>query len=475
MAKKYTLLKLIFWIVLLLTIYPITVGSFALNTLSPPFSIFNTRNDGLSKFAGLLNENGYRVQVISSSLKILRSVNETSLLIIIAPSLRYDIQEAIALIDYMMRGGSVLIVDDFYAANSLLENMWMMMRFAANFVGENANFGGLYFNTSAVLMDVGSYEKNPANVIVRRFNDYYGILSDVDSVITSFPSIITIKLYIKTDERKIREIVAPLPSQVGFMISTGYSWLETNLSSALRGEAAPDPWEWGGVSFSLGFIIDLPFGSRFAMISDPDIFSNKLISLKEHDNAKFAISLIKWLVKDSPNALILFDEAHLPHPIYDPLLGLSMWFRLLSEASSSWILAPIMPLLIIFILIGYIPRLSKFKPRLLSRVERVTERSWLRARIRWYKQARNYRYAASVLIDYLIQSVVAKYGLKSGEWEDVLGELLERHADLLSHKQKIMELMYKLQEISLGKKKISDKQFVEIVDKYLEIKQMLLG
>jgi len=80
-----------------------------------------------------------------------------------------------------------------------------------------------------------------------------------------------------------------------------------------------------------------------------------------------------------------------------------------------------------------------------------------------------------VLIDYLIQSVVAKYGLKSGEWEDVLGELLERHADLLSHKQKIMELMYKLQEISLGKKKISDKQFVEIVDKYLEIKQMLLG
>mgnify|MGYP000347787927 CR=1 FL=1 len=211
------------------------------------------------------------------------------------------------------------------------------------------------------------------------------------------------------------------------------------------------------------------------MISDPDIFSNGLLKLKEFDNLEFALSLIEWLVKDIENPIIIFDEAHLPHIILDPLFGLSLWFRALTEVSSSWIVAPFVPFLFIVILLGYIPRLSKFQPRLFSRVERTTGMSWAKSRIKWYLKLKNYRYAGSILMDSLIKDIVKRYGIREGSWQEIVEELLGRRSDLAAYRSQIWAFMNTLHSIVQKKKKIKREDFLKIIDEYKKIRELLLS
>jgi len=340
---------------------------------------------------------------------------------------------------------------------------------------EDVIFEGIYFNTTAVLMDVGSYYKTPANPVIVNFNDYYGMLSGkVRKVVTSFPSIISVKIKVE-QSGLFNEITTALPPEAGILLSTENSWLETDLRAAYEGDAKPDPWEWGGVAFSLGLAFELPNGGKVMMISDPDIFSNKLVSLDGFDNLEFALSIIKWLMRDVGSKVIFFDEAHLPHAIYDPLLALSIWFKAITEVSSSWIIAPFAPFVSLLILIGYIPQLKGFRPRLFSRVERVLENSWTRSRVRGYRQARNYKQACSILLDFLIYEIIRKYGLKEGDWQEVIRELINRRADLIAYRDKIWNFIKQLHEVSIGKRKIRERDFINLVEESKEVRRILLG
>ncbi len=475
MAKRYTIVKIMFYLVIILTVYPVIASALGLTVNTTPFSIYNTGDNGLSILADRLREKGYDVEVILSSLKILRSINRTGLLVIMAPAIKYDMQEAIALADFVLKGGSVLIVDDFYAANSLLSNIWLLLNLASMLFKEDVIFEGIYFNTTAVLMDVGSYYKTPANPVIVNFNDYYGMLSGkVRKVVTSFPSIISVKIKVE-QSGLFNEITTALPPEAGILLSTENSWLETDLRAAYEGDAKPDPWEWGGVAFSLGLAFELPNGGKVMMISDPDIFSNKLVSLDGFDNLEFALSIIKWLMRDVGSKVIFFDEAHLPHAIYDPLLALSIWFKAITEVSSSWIIAPFAPFVSLLILIGYIPQLKGFRPRLFSRVERVLENSWTRSRVRGYRQARNYKQACSILLDFLIYEIIRKYGLKEGDWQEVIRELINRRADLIAYRDKIWNFIKQLHEVSIGKRKIRERDFINLVEESKEVRRILLG
>ena len=104
MAKRYTIVKIMFYLVIILTVYPVIASALGFTVNTTPFSIYNTGDDGLSILADRLREKGYDVEVILSSLKILRSINRTGLLVIMAPAIKYDMQEAIALADFVLKG-----------------------------------------------------------------------------------------------------------------------------------------------------------------------------------------------------------------------------------------------------------------------------------------------------------------------------------------------------------------------------------
>ncbi len=475
MAKKYTVIKVLFYLLLIIITYPIIASVLGFNINSTPFSIYNNGGNGLSYFASKLREDGYEIKTILSSLKILRSLNNTGVLTIIAPTIKYDIQEAIAVVDFLNRGGSVLIVDDFYASNSLLQNIWLLLSIAQLFTGQDMIFEGIYFNTTSVLMDTGSFYKTPANPVIINFNDYYGILGDnIKRILTSFPSILSLKVSLNVNGTR-KEIVTSLPKEACLLYSTKDSWLETDLSSAIKGDAKPDPWEWGGVSFGIALAIELPNGGRFVMISDPDIFSNKIIKMPDFDNLAFALSIMRWLSNNGQKKLIMFDESHLPHVMYDPLLSLSVWFKLITEVSSSWIIAPFAPIIAILTLLGYVPRLKGFRPRLFSRVERVLENSWTKSRIRWYIRSRDFKQACSVIFDYLLYGIIKRYGLQEADWNELIQEFLSRRADLLVYKDRILRFMNQLYLYSIGKKKLKEDKFHEILDEYKHIKALILG
>lgn len=475
MTKRYTIIKVLFYLLLVIITYPIIASLLGFSINSTPFSIYNDGNNGLSFLASELDKNGYEVRTILSSLKILRSLNNTGVLAIIAPTIRYDIQEAIAVVDFLNRGGSVLIVDDFYASNTLLQNIWLILSIAQLFIGQDVIFEGIYFNTTAVLMDAGSFYKTPANPVIINFNDYYGILGgNIKRIITSFPSILSLKVLLNINGTR-KEIITTLPKDACLLYSTENSWLETNLSSAIRGNAEPDPWEWGGVSFGIALAIELPNGGKLVMISDPDIFSNKLIRMKGFDNLAFALSIMEWLSEGKEKKLILFDEAHLPHMPYDPLLSLSIWFKLITEVSLSWIIAPIIPIVAIITLLGYVPRLKGFRPRLFSRVERVLENSWTKTRIKWYIRSRDFKQACSVIFDYLLYSISKHYGIHEEDWNKLINELISRRTDLAMHKERIINFMNALYEYAAGKRKIKANVFFELLDEYKHIKALILS
>ncbi|MHA1616099.1 MAG: DUF4350 domain-containing protein [Candidatus Njordarchaeales archaeon] len=472
--KKLSFVKLVFILAIVFSTYPILAGYFNLMVGSAQFSILNDGENGLSLLRRELENSGFKTKIIVSSLNILRRINESSVLVIIAPTLSFTIEEAITILDFLMRGNGVLIVDDFSKANSLLQHVWTIISLSQKFLQgtQDVIFEGIFFNTTATLVDAGSFYKTPTNPVITNFNDFYGILSPtVKKIVTSFPSILSLRIKIRHGNQWI-SITTPLPGFIGLLSSTEYSWLETNLTSAINGEMTPDPWEWGGIPFSLGIAVELPSMGRLVLISDPDIFSNKLLELQEFDNADFSTSIIRWLAKDQP-ALVLFDESHLSHAIYDPLYGFSLVYKAVIFLSYSWLVAPAVPLSIISTLLAYVPRRTRFRPRIMSRVERLLGSPWLESRISWYKRSRNYRHMASVLLSSILFDIKRLYGIWSERLDDVLDELFAYHPEIAKYASDIKETLQTLDEISHGKQKINEEKLTVLVEKVKQIRTIL--
>ena len=141
--------------VLLLVLFGVTIFPFALfstplgSVEDTPFSIYNEDWNGLSEFREIIEEmypedrdgDGYpdSIKTIISSINAVnRLENETGILVIMGPSVHYDISEAVALVLFIMNGGTVLIADDFGTANDLLRGLNTLIRAAGSLIG----FGG---------------------------------------------------------------------------------------------------------------------------------------------------------------------------------------------------------------------------------------------------------------------------------------------------------------------------------------------
>lgn len=469
-GSGYTL-KIILYLALIFSIYPLIAGALNITTGSAPYSIYNEGSTGLSSLRSELINSGYSLKVIVSSLKALEKINSTGLLVIVGPTRDYDFQEIANLAKFLMRGGSILIADDFGKANSLLKIIWTTINLGLELVGQESQIRGVYFNTTAVLMDTGSFQKNPAAPVITNFADTYGILPPtVNRILTNFPATISMEVY-DTESKKTYDV--PLPAVASLIYSTPYSWLETNLTSVVKGQATPDPWEWGGISFSVGAVLPLIGNGKLALISDPDIFANQQINNPNFDNLDFALGLIGWLT--SGEKTIIFDEAHLAHLPSDPLFGIGLWYMILVEASSSWVIAPLLPILLFIILTGYLPRGETFKPILFSHVKRVKPNSWFESKLRWYKRTRNYKSALTALMNHILSEISKKYGVSGENWNEILNNLLSRRPDISANRNEIFGFFEEVTHLVDKKKRIKEEVFTRLVEEFHRISEILLS
>ncbi len=444
---------------------------------STPYSITSKSDEGLSDFKKILEDNGFETRLIVSDPESVLDLKQRVVYTIIAPTLSYDQPATLTLLTLLQNGSSLLIVDDFGRANTLLWNIWDMI--SASGVGEmlGVHLGVsvkslyIYFNTSAVVLDAQNYWKNPAYVVIRNFNDYHNILhGEVSEILTEFPAAISIRLTIEYENKTTKTITTALPynTSISFMVTSKYSWLETDINSIMDGKAMPDSNEWGGVPFTIGVIFESIQGGRIAIIGDPDIFTNKVLREAREggfDNEKFIVRLFEWLSEPTGSRIIVFDESRKAITPDNPLFGISLTMKVITSFVRYWVIAPILPILFILFFIYYLPR--RFRTRILifkPSVKKVGTSPYY-GRYLWYMYRGGYREAFRVIMDNLRRTIKFRLGIPREKWEDIIGELMNRRPDLAQEIERLRELVEIWTLIVRGKKvKLKPQDYIEIFD-----------
>ncbi|MFW9922584.1 MAG: DUF4350 domain-containing protein [Candidatus Thorarchaeota archaeon] len=392
------------------------------------FSIYNTSWDGTSVLKTNLENAGYNFVPIVSTLNSLTRLDNLGVLALIGPTIFIDPTETAALAYFIMRGGSVLIADDFGSANNIFS---VINSIIAPLVG-NFNFSGFGISgvpiqgfklNGSLLMDYQSYYRSPVMPVIRNFITGGGLpsMSGVSEVITSYPSAISFLAY-DEDTDSNRWVPAfsiegiAIPSGIAF--STSHSWLEKDVEEAKKGEFYPDDDEWRGIQFSV--LLPLPLGGaglgNIILCSDPSIFINELMEMAAFDNAQLATNLFNWLDVNSSRT-VFYDESHLSPAkgraalsIFDPFTYVRTYLRYIDSFTMFPLLAPFFPLITLIFLISNFPRTKRPSPLLMTKIKQQKSRSFFAAKMTWYMNYQQYDKAIAVLLKRLKRRLNKKFG-----------------------------------------------------------------
>ena len=433
-------------LLVLFAIAPVILAALPINTSNQTFSIWNTGYDGYSIVREDLvatQVNGvqkYQPMNIISNLNVLNRFNGSGALVIAGPSANYDLTETIAIVLYLLRGGSVIIANDFGTGNQILDPIFNAFTNMDKFSKEAKNLGfdvpsasqifsqgsspsntsssdsgsidpsqylqggssdvassisnsfmtdligkvitRFAFNTSAVLMDVGSNTKSPIRPLITEIdhtdlqfgNDKFTYTQGVNRIQMEEASSISVQ--VKTHPTENTTVLRWQPFQkistslitggtggtefsLPFfpMYSSQNSWLETDKKAAEDGTAQPDVGEWGNAKFALGLTIPLfPGFGKLVFLCDPSMFINRWISdVTSNDNLILFRNLIDMAtytqtVTTDPNTgavnsiPIIFDFGHTYQGLTSPALYSTALMKLIAQMSMFPFYAPLVPL-----------------------------------------------------------------------------------------------------------------------------------
>ncbi len=105
------------------------LAAFPNSSTNQAFSIYNTGYDGLSivrnDLESITNSRGtaglYNTTSLISNLNALNRFNGSGALVIVGPAANFDATETFSVLLYLLRGGSLIIADDFGTGNQILE------------------------------------------------------------------------------------------------------------------------------------------------------------------------------------------------------------------------------------------------------------------------------------------------------------------------------------------------------------------
>ncbi|MFX0060671.1 MAG: DUF4350 domain-containing protein [Candidatus Hermodarchaeota archaeon] len=445
-------------LILVIILFLLFTAPFAIALLTPrtynftPFSIYNESWDGASGFRQIFEEAGANVETIISSTNALNRLNETppDIFVILGPALHYDFSESLALLIYLLKGGRVLIADDFGTGNDILSLVSTLLSAIGSMTenmttnlfgfsqadwsqslsneGQNTSIAfptpiGIRFNGS-VLIDTENHLDSPVQPILRTgvtettfVPPWASVLTTgVSQVLCNYATSISWKLrYHDFDENVTKEQWFPFGNmkaaiegvirydfQLATLVSSANSWLESNVTQAQYGNYYPDSSEWGGVRFPVfAFLplgpLDSPVSPMIGICSDPSMFINGIMDNTNFNNRRFAQNIASYMLAGRPEASVIFDEAHLRHAPVSPLLTLGTYLRFLDLISMFPLFAPLLPLIVISYGRRYLPKKTESKPILFAKEEKLYGRSFFAAKMRQFLQTRDYRKALELI------------------------------------------------------------------------------
>ncbi len=201
-------MRLAIALLFILGIMPILMAISPFGVSYGRFSPYNSDYDGLSvvynELSNSFHTSGvdsgapkYAINTSISSMNILNRLNASGVTIIMGPASNFDFSETLSMLFYLIGGGSLIIVDDFGTGNDILDPIFDMLEnwdkiaeemdldvptMSSLFTGGESEAAGVGdinifsmigdvlrrfgFNSSAILMDAGSNDGNPARPLI---------------------------------------------------------------------------------------------------------------------------------------------------------------------------------------------------------------------------------------------------------------------------------------------------------------------
>jgi len=222
---------------------PLTVPLFKSST---PYSMFNTAWDGTARFAILLHSKGVDVVPLFQSFDMENLKDKNGVLIVIAPDVSYTSAELAQIKDFVKRGNTLFIADDFGNGDQILKELNLSVRISKSPLRD-------FF-----------YNKDDRIIVTVRINDPV-LGRNVSRIIMNEPSAIT-------------------ASGKGEVYSSKVAM----------------------VNFHQGqfpILTEIPYGDgKVIVLSDPDILTNQFFT----ENKPFISNLIDYIGRGT----VYIDEAH---------------------------------------------------------------------------------------------------------------------------------------------------------------------
>ncbi|MFX1312242.1 MAG: hypothetical protein ACFFHD_06480 [Promethearchaeota archaeon] len=340
------------------------------------FSVYNNKWNGCSDFKKTIEQEGYDVKTVQSSLSTTQRLNKSILLILMGPNTFYDpIFEIPYFIDFFNGRNSLLLCHDHGSTRTLLWEIFVANML--NFGNQNSTniFPVTIFPDGILLDNLSCHNYNNRFPIIRTFDYSHPTTSGIDEVLLSEASCAA---------------GGPLVEFFGWDIvgsaSDKYSWVDKNGNGRIDPDI--DVLELGFIGEMLtGFpseILKIPLyypltphvflakelgNSRVFVSADASLFDNKRMNEVGFDNKQFGINIIEWLTFvdsgiNKEDWVIVFDEAHIRPEKSRDLSSAGVFGYVLQyivHLSTNPITAWIYPILAVYTLKRYLPKKDKQK------------------------------------------------------------------------------------------------------------------
>ncbi len=415
---------IVFTIVFILSWLPIALSILNKEPSPPSFSIYNTNWDGCSKFRDLIENEGFQVKTLISSLSMINRIEQPAVLVIIGPSKYYSPSEIIpTLLLFLQNGGGILIADDFGSSNTILQ---LLFQFQIQF-------------SDKVLMDAGSYVKNPVLPVITNFAPH-PITDGINSILLNHASAI-----VGPNDTSLI-LLPPIAT------TTRISWLDTDQDYEYDANEPVGP-------FVVATAVDI-FNGSIVILSDASIFINDMI--ERADNARFALNIINWLSDNNKSATIIFDESHLAWSISSPTVYFGTIIGYVAWLSAIPYLSLLLPFFMVFTVKKWIPVIKESKKFEPLKIFRRRGRTAFLAKIKAYKTFGFYDKALKMLYNRFKRIAGEELKFKLGFSLDKFLEQVSKYCPDLDTR-KIRRILLNFEKIDKGKLKVTSRdQFLKL-------------
>ncbi|MFX1361592.1 MAG: hypothetical protein ACFE8T_14765 [Promethearchaeota archaeon] len=437
------------------------------------FSIYNDEWNGASDYRIALEQEGYDVMSIQTSLSATQRLNKSVLLILLGPNQFYNpLFEVPFFVDFFSNDtkNSILICHDHGSTSTLLWEIYIASALDPDIQGVIP----VAIFPNGILRDNDSYDTRPDFPVIDEFVDH-PTTNSIDDVILSHSSSALGKPFTDFfgwDVIGSTSKYAYVDKNGDHMYKFEDDYVDLSLITAFIPEWNYTKWPLAGYYHAVFMAKDLTaFGGngRVFVSADASLFNNELINHPNYDNRQFGINIVDWLTfgEDKNNWVIAFDEAHI-RPEYSRDLTSAGLFGFIIQyvvhLSTNPITAWIYPLLAVYTLRKYLPKKDeKAEKKKAKKQEQIEERekfrtsSYFAQKIEWFRNKSEYGKALKLLYRRLERKLNAQLGGGTITTQSVVDLAISKDPSINKVKiKRISKFMDRILPIKEGKSKVKN-------------------